>query len=211
MRISDLSATTGVPVATIKYYLRAGLIPAGRALSATQAEYDEHHVARLRMVRALVEVAGLPLTAVRAVLVALDCDSLPTAIGAAHEALSAGSDGPVVQRATDLVSRLGWQFHPGSASLRRLESALAALEAVGLAADTAILDRYARAALELAEDDIDGIPEEAEDAVRYVVLGTVLFEPLLLALRRLAQAHFYGRASATRNEGPGAEPGPSNG
>ena len=36
--------------------------------------------------------------------------------------------------------------------------------------------------------EIDNVPSEsAEAAVRYVVLGTVMVEPLLLALRRLAQ------------------------
>ena len=56
MRISELSSRSGVPVATIKYYLREGLLPAGERTSATQARYGDAHVERLRLVRALVDV-----------------------------------------------------------------------------------------------------------------------------------------------------------
>ena len=37
MRIAELSQTTGVPVPTIKYYLREGLLPAGELTSPNQA------------------------------------------------------------------------------------------------------------------------------------------------------------------------------
>ena len=38
MRISELSRRSSVPVATIKYYLRAGLLHEGRRTAATQAQ-----------------------------------------------------------------------------------------------------------------------------------------------------------------------------
>ena len=40
MRISELSARSGVSVATIKYYLRERVLPEGERTSATQATYD---------------------------------------------------------------------------------------------------------------------------------------------------------------------------
>ncbi|MYU47619.1 MerR family transcriptional regulator, partial [Streptomyces sp. SID7803] len=52
MRLSELSERSGIATATIKYYLREGLLPPGERLSATQAEYDESHLRRLRLVRA---------------------------------------------------------------------------------------------------------------------------------------------------------------
>src|SRR6478752_4591497 len=55
MRISELAGATGVTVPTIKYYLREGLLSEGARTSATQAEYGEDHVRRLRVVRALIE------------------------------------------------------------------------------------------------------------------------------------------------------------
>ncbi|WP_344447735.1 MerR family transcriptional regulator, partial [Kitasatospora nipponensis] len=72
MRISELSRRSGVPVATIKYYLREELVPAGVATSATQAEYDDHHLRRLRLARALIAVRGLSVSTTREVLRALD-------------------------------------------------------------------------------------------------------------------------------------------
>jgi hypothetical protein len=39
----------------------------------------------------------------------------------------------------------------------------------------------------MAAAELDALPGERAAAVRYAVLGTILTEPLLLALRRLAQ------------------------
>src|SRR4051794_38438941 len=100
MRISALSAATAVPVATIKYYLREGLLPPGAVTSPTQATYDADHVARLRLVRALVEVAGLSLAQVQDVLARLDDppSSWHDLLGVAHAAATAdpagGAAGP---------------------------------------------------------------------------------------------------------------------
>ena len=53
------------------------------------------------------------------------------------------------------------------------------------------------------------------DAVRYVVLGTVLVEPLLLALRRMAQqepsVRRFGGTSAGHDGPPPDHPGPPAG
>lgn len=71
MRISELSRRSAVPTATIKFYLREGLLPPGRSTAATQAEYDETHIRRLRLIRALVGVRGLSVSAAKEVLDAL--------------------------------------------------------------------------------------------------------------------------------------------
>lgn len=71
MRISELSAVSSVPVATIKYYLRERLLPEGRRSSATQATYGDAHVARLAVIRALVD-SGVGIAGVRKVIAVLD-------------------------------------------------------------------------------------------------------------------------------------------
>src|SRR5829696_1255640 len=53
MRISALADAAGLPVATVKFYLREGLLHSGVATSATQASYDESHLRRLAHVRPL--------------------------------------------------------------------------------------------------------------------------------------------------------------
>jgi DNA-binding transcriptional MerR regulator len=191
MRISQLSTVTGVPVATVKYYLREGLVPPGRATGATTAEYDDRHVGRLRLARALVQVGGLSVAAARDVLACLDAagESLHEVLGAAHSALPPQvDDGLEPSRARSLAAGRGWRIHPNAPALRQLEHALRALDDVGEPADGERLGSYADLAHRVAEVDVAGVPSTSpEEAATAVVIGTVLWEPVLLALRRLAQ------------------------
>ena len=93
LKMSELADASGVSAATIKHYLREGLLPPGEAVGATKAQYDESHVRRLRLVRALTEVAGMRLDDVRRVLDAIDDEGLSwhEAIGSAHTRLAAMS------------------------------------------------------------------------------------------------------------------------
>ena len=89
MRIAELSTRAGTSVPSIKFYLREGLLPAGVATSRNQAEYSEAHVRRLRLIRALIDVGGLSVTAARDVLTAVDAAAVPDhgLLGVAHYAL----------------------------------------------------------------------------------------------------------------------------
>lgn len=191
MRISELSRTTGVPVATVKYYLRERLLPPGTATGATQAQYDERHVRRLRLVRALLQVGGLSVAAARDVVACLDAESgsLHEVMGAAHSALPPTVEDDVEPtRARRLAEELGWRVHPRSPALRQLERALTTLDDVGLPPSEATLAVYADAARRVAEVDVASVPTTSPDeAATTVVVGTVLYEPVLLALRRMAQ------------------------
>ncbi|MFD0776981.1 MerR family transcriptional regulator, partial [Streptomonospora algeriensis] len=120
MRISELSRRSGVPVATIKYYLRENLLPKGEAVSATQARYTEEHVKRLRLVRALAEVAEVPLGRIRSVLEAVEDPDLDmhTLLGVAQYAFTQRPEAPAAEdpaweraerRAAELLAELGWQ------------------------------------------------------------------------------------------------------
>ena len=72
MRIAELGQESGLPVATVKYYLREELLQPGAPTAANRAEYDGRHLRRLRLIRILVEVGGLSLRQVGAVLAAID-------------------------------------------------------------------------------------------------------------------------------------------
>src|SRR5690606_6920401 len=72
MRISELSARTELPVGTIKFYLREGLLAPGESTSRTTAEYDESHVERIRLIRALTDAGGLGIATVRRIVGVLD-------------------------------------------------------------------------------------------------------------------------------------------
>lgn len=194
MRISELSRASGVPTATIKYYLRERLLPEGVLTSATQARYDQTHVARLRLIRALIGPGGLSLARARQVLAAVDGAREPShdLLGAAHCALVDPADPDRdLSRVTELLRGWGWSIHPDDRDNHAaLLDALEAIDAAGFDVPDGVLDGYARAMLDVATLELDHLPTESpEAAVRYVVLGTVLNEPLLLALRRLAEQH----------------------
>lgn len=208
MRISGLAAATGVPVATLKYYLREGLLPPGTATSRTQATYDGAHVERVRLVRALTDTAGLSLAAVHDVLSALD--DPPTSrhdlLGAAHHALvAAEGDGrsgeedaasdDVRRRVLDLVADRGWC--DDSLLVDRLAGQVRAVEAAGIELPGDYLRLLAEAADHVAAADMTTVPAEPAVALRTAVLGTLLTDPLLLTLRRMAQV----RASREAFEG----------
>ncbi|MGC4029404.1 MAG: MerR family transcriptional regulator [Steroidobacteraceae bacterium] len=190
MRISGLSRATGVPVATIKYYLREGLLFPGTLTSSTQAQYDEAHAARLRLIRALLGPAGLSITQVREVLHIID-DPGPdmfTLLGRVQLATAPRREEPDIAAALELIASAGWQIDADCPEVRQLAAALAGLAAAGFVPPEGMLERYAAGMDQLACAEIAHIPTaSAEAAVRYTVLGTLLIEPVLLALRRLAQ------------------------
>ncbi|EKU47365.1 MerR family transcriptional regulator [Brevibacterium casei] len=191
MRISELSRRSDVPVATIKYYLREGLLPAGERTSATQAVYTEAHVNRLELIRALLGPARLSIEKAKRVLGVIDDppDTFIGVLGAAQEATAqepadAPDDGPALA----LIAELGWSVDPESVEVRQLASALRAVEAGGVEVLDGGLARYGRTIHDLAEAEVATVPtDEIDGAVRQAVLGTLLLEPVLLALRRLAQ------------------------
>ena len=192
MRISQLSSEAGIPVATIKYYLREGLLHDGLLSSATQASYDESHVRRLRLIRALVGGAGLSIAAVRDLLGVVDVPPVSghDLLGHAHQAVIRRDAAPVDIAEIDArLADWGWDLE-GCDDIAKsaVAEALEGVRSAGFEMPSGMLDTYARAMHEVAAAEIAGVPSgSVEEAVSYVVLGTVLVEPLLLALRRLAQ------------------------
>ena len=203
MRIAELSQRTEVPVATIKYYLREGLLSPGTSTAPNQAQYDEHHVARLQLVRALREGAGLNIATLRRVFAAVEAhepQDRPAYLTLAVRALSPPLEVPAAQAAeydqarrevAALLDDLGWDSDSDSPGHDDLVRALVSLHrfAPAATAEPGRLWHYAEAARSLAATEIPGTfdPDvDTDEALRFSVLGTVLYEPVLLALRKLA-------------------------
>lgn len=209
MRISELSRKSGVSVPTIKYYIRGGLLPAGRLTSATQAEYDEQHLRQLRLIRALIGVRGLSVETTRQVLGALsEQQSQPhLVLGLALGAIRV-SDEPTEEleelAAVDaLIEELGWQVHKHAPARGVVAETLASLQQFGGALDWHALLPYARLAEETAQLDLDhleGTEDPLELAERAVILTTLL-EPALMALRRLAQENESAQRHGGQSQG----------
>ncbi|MET9430174.1 MerR family transcriptional regulator [Streptomyces sp. NPDC003036] len=205
MRVGELSRRTGVSVPTIKYYVREGLLPAGRLTSPNQASYDETHERRLRLVRALIDVGGMSVAALREVLDAIDDTEQPVhkVLGEATHRLAAKSGGEVDpeleaarETAQELVAERGWRVGDDNPGLDVLAGALAALRRVGHAGFLQQnLDTYADAAERVAAVDLAYVAGgvKREDLVESAVIGTVLGEAVFAALRRLAHVDASAR------------------
>lgn len=193
MRLAELSSRSGLSTATIKYYLRLGLLPPGATESATWSSYDDRHVRRLRLVRALTEVGGLSLEEVRRVLGAVDDPGLSAHAtrGAVQWPLSPEPDEAPSEesltRVEALLARHQWRLEPGSPHRRRLASALDVLDSLNFPATDEVLDAYVTALGDVAEVEVARIADEdPATAAEHVVIGTVLYEPVLVTLRRVA-------------------------
>ncbi|WP_194409274.1 MerR family transcriptional regulator [Microbacterium cremeum] len=194
MKISELSERSGVPVATVKFYIREDMLPRGEAVSATRAEYSDEHLSRLRLIAALADVRGLPLSRVRDILGLIDApvgdpiETLGRAVGALPPYVDGDRDD--YPRARAAIAELGLTYDPDFTAVAQLDEALGALEGAGLDASPAVLRRYADAMTQVARAEIAPVASmPLENAVSYAVLGTALYEPVMLALRRLAHHH----------------------
>lgn len=199
MRMSALSRTTGVPVATVKYYLREGLLPAGERTGVNQAEYGDVHVRRLRLIRALVEVGHVRLQDVGSILTAVDDDRLAVhdLLGAVQYTLAGAPerDDPswrvVRAEVDDYLDRLGWRIRPDAPTRNRLVDAVIALRSlVGPVPIDDLLAGHAQHARTLAGDEIAWLPPAdtpRAELAEAVVVGVSLYGEASAALRLLAQ------------------------
>ncbi|WP_229718547.1 MerR family transcriptional regulator [Nocardia jinanensis] len=198
--MAELSRESGVAIATIKYYQREGLLPPGELTSPNQADYGPAHVRRLKLVRALTEVAGLSVAAVRDVLAAIDepRTSLHDVLGSAQPGLPSASAQDVTEadrewaarRIDEVVAARGWRPPPRSVLVETLAGVLCAYRAVGHEWALDSLSTYAESADRVAAADIEALAQlrSAENIVEGAVVGTVLGDSLLAALRRMAHA-----------------------
>jgi len=195
MRMAELSRASGVAVATIKYYQREGLVPPARMSASNQADYEDRHVERLRLVRALIEVGGLTVADAKRVIGAIDSDvdiryvfeaaqhvaSTPVAVGEVEPAALA--------RVDELIA--GWHVTPDNPGRLAAARAIQAFEGVGQSSMRGWYEHVADAALAVARADIDEITlrEGRLAQAEAVVIGTVIGDALFFGLRRAAQEH----------------------
>jgi hypothetical protein len=167
------------------------------------------------MVRALIDVGGLSVAATRAVLAAVDDPQVPL-----HEALGRasattpppwGASGDAddearagAQRAlADLVRERGWHVSPKNPAWDTAVEVLATYTRLGDEDLARQLELYAEVMEDVARREVAVVVDRGDRArtVEGAVVGTVLGDTLLAALRRLAQEH----CSAQLLEGAGLE------
>ncbi|BDT96454.1 MULTISPECIES: MerR family transcriptional regulator [Nocardia] len=203
MRIAELSRASGVAPATIKYYVREGLLPSGVRTHRNQAEYSEAHVGRLRLIRALVDIGGVSIDAAKELLAALDSGRLSArdslghvqyALGGRRSQIGAEQRETAAADVAALLDRRGWRIHDDSPARDTLVDVCAALRLLGHDDVVAAMDDYAGASEAIAATDIALVRNERglERMTETAIVGTILGDTLLAALRRLAQEHLSG-------------------
>jgi DNA-binding transcriptional MerR regulator len=193
--MAQLSTTSGVPVATIKYYLREGLLPAGERQGPNQSLYGPEHLRRLRVIRGLIDVGGLSIAAAHQVIDAIDSDlglshTFDIAQRSVSPEIAADSLAPEAVAQIDEVLS-GWHVSPDNPGRLAAARVLQTLAELGQPDLSGWVPGYAAAALAVAEADLDEIDarEDREAKTEMVVIGTVLGDALFAALRRAAQEH----------------------
>lgn len=195
--MAELSRQSGVPVATVKYYLREGLLPAGERTSANQAQYDDAHVRRLRLIKALSEYGGISIGGIRHVIGKID-EGMPLGevLGAVEFELAGGeqvTESPSQQWARTLVENTvaeqRWDLDPNGAQFARTVAVLAAARDAGHGELLEkLLPIYAEHASAISQADVASVAgaETTDDVVEGAVAGIVLGGAMLLGLRELA-------------------------
>lgn len=221
MRVSELARESGVSVATIKYYIREGLLPPGELTAPNQADYGERHLDRLRLIRALRDVGGLSIEAIAEVVADLDrgvpaesdsllgqCD-LPRLAGV-EEAVGPDGLAAAEREVGVLLEWLGWDVGddcPARAELARVLAMLREFWDRRLGAEAFL--PYAKPVSEIVDFERGVLrhgemslglrpldPARPEEALRVLMLGSILFGRAMLALRGLAHEDRGRRAAA---------------
>jgi DNA-binding transcriptional MerR regulator len=218
VRLAELVRRSGVPRSTIKFYLREGLLPAGEPQARNQARYGPRHLERLELIRALREVAGLPLDVITRVAQQLDTAAergWQAAVDPVGEALRAIYAPPArklgrVERrefetlraeVRDLLAALPWTTgNEGHYFADEIAGALWDVRRY-LYPDYPVSDLagYAREAWRLSAFEYAHAPggarvplrargDDVAEPTRRAILATVLFDRIFGALRRCANS-----------------------
>jgi DNA-binding transcriptional MerR regulator len=202
----------------LKFYLRENLLQPGVRSSPNQASYGEAHVRRARLIRALREVAGLSIAKIRAIVNALEhgeatYEVMGRTVDSLHgETLNEFT--PAQQAAAaeidQLLSALGLPIRPESLARHQLIAAFTSIREMlfpGMPAES--LTPYARAAMDISQMERAATPDmlqlEPEMALEKAMLGLALFEPVLLAFRRLAHEQIVHQTLGTGTVIAGAD------
>lgn len=212
MLLSQLAEESGVPPATIKYYRREGLLPAGERITATRQDYGRAHLERLALIQVLREIAGAPIARIAQLTAILDDPEQPLLSAlAASQHLALGIPGPGDETGTGtsdlpehpaiapLLAHLGWP-DAQTAPRRALDELLHALENWGMPTDLELLRRYAEPVASIARADVDSIrdlggeasgePVSEDVQVMRAVAGAIAFDRLIQLLRALGHTSY---------------------
>lgn len=196
MRLAQLSEASGTSPASIKFYLRTGLLQPGVAINPTRADYGDEHVRRLRLIHGLRSVVGLGLEDVRRIIDAsAGAETSPSrrlALLATVQSVVLrldGGTGAPSPAGDALVQALAWPDE-GSEARSAVDRHLAVMDAAGVGVGRDVLEAYGRAADAIADAQLAAtdLRDTVEDVILTAAVGMHLHNQLILKIVALAQA-----------------------
>jgi DNA-binding transcriptional MerR regulator len=196
MQLNELSQRSGVSTASIKYYLREGLLPAGEAIHATRAEYSARHLERLELIQALRQIVGLNIGQIRG-LVKMADDGVPRLdllaavqrVALKLENFTPASGGEATEATAAVVRLRGWPDSPSDAR-NALTAHLELMASLNVPVSATVMETYSKAMDDVAGLDIAATttPESTDTLILTAAVGMHTHSQLLLKLLALAQA-----------------------
>lgn len=209
LKIAELAERSGVPIATLKHYLREGLIAPAKKTGRTMSWYDEATVARVRTIKELQHRQFLPLDLIKQTLATSSApDELAAAsaiagVLAKHRGERSLTRAELIERGVD-PRELAWLeaaqlVEPSGADQRFAGDDLALLQTLGAARKAGIspamlpfeiLGEYLEALRRLVKVELQmfraGVLGRAEGArvPALTTAATELSERLVVLLRR---------------------------
>jgi DNA-binding transcriptional MerR regulator len=188
-----------MPIPTVKFYLREGLLPPGTPTARNQARYGEFHLERLRLIRALTTICRLDIGAVRGLVAVLeDPDVTLAGVYSALEKVGSTAlpylpdfDGVEGARADvdALADQLGWDDEATWAGRESVVQVLTTLRVLGCDADARFFLPFAHAAGRVVDAEMSLVKESAADAKAEAMVRSVLFDVLMSVMLRTVRQY----------------------
>ncbi|MBT2514350.1 MerR family transcriptional regulator [Arthrobacter sp. ISL-30] len=195
MQLKELSERTATTPASIKYYLREGLLPPGETVHATRARYSQRHVKRLELIHALRHIVHLNIEQIRTIIEMADDGAPRLAVLATVQRVVLGLEPNVREGAErtylgDAVVRLrGWPDRDSDAR-NALDVQISLMEGLGISMPLELLDAYSQALDTIAGLDLSltTATDDVDDIILTAAVGMHMHSQLVLRLLALAQA-----------------------
>jgi DNA-binding transcriptional MerR regulator len=193
VKLGELARESGATTATLKFWMREGVLPSGELRNQTTAVYGQRHLDRIALIQTLRTEFDAPIAGIRELTALIDRpDAVPLDIMEACQVIATGL---AVGEAHDeyagiigeLHDRVGW-IRFDSLAAGALAHALAASARVGYPYRIEVLEEYARMLGPIAETDLGLIqPEGTLDVMaRNLLVAAAAQNRVLVAMNQLA-------------------------
>lgn len=193
MKLGELARETGATTATLKFWMREGVLPAGELRNQTTAVYGQRHLDRVALIQTLRAEFDASIAGIRELTSLIDRPDVPPLdVMEACQVIATGLGPGATQGEYDgmigeLHDRLGW-LRIDSVAADVLTHALVASERVGFPYSIEMLEEYARMLDPIAASDLDSIqPEGTIDVMaRNLLVAAAAQNRVLVAMNQLA-------------------------